>query len=316
MRLNYQVENTQRSFDDIRENAHKLANKNGPYKIVLAAGEDVLSLKGLALAKATGLVSPILIGRTRHMRYELEQSGESLDGWELIEERDPRDATRRAARMVKDHEADILMRGRLLARDFFATLFERELALKKSGELWTNIVVTQLKEIDRLVLLTDCALSVDLDLPGRLKLIQNATDFIGFLGVKEPKISLLAAVETVTPGMPVSLEEAVIAKMSERGQFPKGVSVDGPLSLDLSLSPNAVKKKKMNSSVAGVADVLVMDSIQVGNLLFKSLITLCGAKSASVIVGAPFPIILTSRSESPENILNSFALAIMMVGDK
>jgi len=167
-----------------------------------------------------------------------------------------------------------------------------------------------------LILITDCALAVDLDLQGRLRLIQNATDFAGFLGVVEPKISLLAAVETVTPGMPVSLEEAVIAKMSERGQFTPGVIVDGPLSLDLSLSREAVAKKKMKSAVAGEADVLVVDSIYVGNLLFKSLITLCEAESASVITGASIPIIITSRSEIAANILNSFAVAMMMAGDK
>lgn len=316
MRFKYKVDRQLRSFDDLREHAQKLAAKNGPYRIVLAAGEDVLSLKGLALAKSQGLVSPIIIGRSRHIRYELESAGESVANWEIFEERDNTDATRRAAAMVVKGEADILMRGKLLARDFFTTLFNNEPALRKPGELWTNIVVTQLKGLDRLILLTDCALSVNLKLPERLKLIQNATDFAGFLGITEPKISLLAAVETVTPGMPVSLEEAVIAKMSERGQFPKGVSVDGPLSLDLSLSPAAVKKKKMKSPVAGVADVLVMDSIQVGNLLFKSLITLCGAQSASVVVGAPFPIILTSRSENPENIVNSFLLSILMVGNK
>ncbi len=316
MHLKYEVEKPQRSFDDIRANAHKLANEFGPYKVVVPVGEDPLTLRAMALAKAMGLVSPIVIGRARHINYELEQAGESNVGWVIIDERDQHEATRRAAEMISNHKADILMRGKLLARDFFTTLFARDLALKNSGELWTNIVVTELKDIDRLVLITDCALSVNLDLPGRLKLIQNATEFISFLGVTEPKIALLAAVETVTPGMPVSLEEAVIAKMSERGQFPKGVSLDGPLSLDLSLSPAAVKKKKMHSSVAGSADVLVVDSIQVGNLLFKSLITLCGAYSASVIVGAPFPIILTSRSESPQNIVNSFALSIMMVGEK
>jgi len=316
MHFKYKVDKPQRSFEDISDCAHKLVGKFGPYRVVVAVGDDLPSLQGLALAKAQGLVEPILVGRTRHMRYELEQLGESTSEWQMIEERDPHDATRHAAQLVKSGDADILMRGKLLARDFFATLFDKDLGLHKPGVLWTNIVALKIKELDRLILLTDCALTVSLDLPGRLKLIQNATDFIQFLGVAEPKISLLAAVETVTPGMPVSLEEAVIAKMSERGQFPKGVSVDGPLSLDLSLSLNAVKKKKMNSVVAGAADVLVVDSIQVGNLLFKSLITLCGAASASVIVGAPFPIILTSRSEYPENIINSFVLSIMMVGEK
>jgi phosphate butyryltransferase len=266
------------------------------------------------MAKKLGWLDPILIGHPRHIRDELHALGQSSPEWEIVEEKDYQEATRIGARLVTAGKADILMRGRLLAREFFATLFEPELELRKSGSLWTNIVAIQLSSIDRLILLTDCALAVDLDLPGRLKLIQNATDFAMFLGIHEPKISLLAAVETVTPGMPVSLEEAVIAKMSERGQFPKGVSVDGPLSLDLSLSAAAVAKKKMKSPVAGVADVLVVDSVNVGNLLFKSFITLCGAQSASVIVGAPIPIILTSRSESPENILNSFALAIMMAG--
>ncbi len=116
--------------------------------------------------------------------------------------------------------------------------------------------------------------------------------------------------------MPVSLEEAVIAKMSERGQFPKGVEIDGPLSLDLSLSPNSVAKKKIKSPVAGKADILIVNDISIGNVLFKSMITMCGAKSASTIVGAPFPIILTSRSESPENVLYSFALTILMAGPK
>ena len=112
------------------------------------------------------------------------------------------------------------------------------------------------------------------------------------------------------------MEEAVIAKMCERGQFPKGIQVDGPLSLDLAINPESVKKKKLESKVAGMADILVVNNLGIGNLLFKSLITLCGGNSASVIVGLPFPVILTSRSESPENMLYSLALAILMAGPK
>lgn len=314
MRYGYKATRPLRSFEEIQKEAAALAVERGPYRVALAVAEDGVSLRGLALGRRRGLALGILIGHSRHIRSELEEIGESPDDWEIHDEKEHQEATRRAALLVTAGKADVLMRGKLLARDFFTTLFNPELGLRKPGDLWTNIVVMQVDELNRLILLTDCALAVGLDLPGRLRLIQNATEFAAFLGVIEPNISLLAAVETITPGMPVSLEEAVIAKMSERGQFAKGVSVDGPLSLDLSLSPAAVAKKNVTSRVAGQADVLVVDSIHVGNLLFKSFITLCGAQSASVIVGAPLPIIITSRSESPENILNSFALAALMVG--
>ncbi len=314
MKYGYHTDHPLQSLTQVRQAADELTRQNGPYRVVLAVGHDALTLRGLALGREQGLVESILVGNIRKIKQELDSINQNADDWEIVSEKEQDEATRVAAKLVMSGRADILMRGKLLARDFFTYLLDPELGMRKSGELWTNIVVVKIEGIDRLVLLTDCALAVSLDLPGRLRLIQNATEFITFLGVVEPKIALLAAVETVTPGMQVSLEEAVIAKMSERGQFPKGVSVDGPLSLDLSLSTAAVAKKKMKSSVAGQADVLVVDSIYVGNLLFKSLITLCGAESASVIAGAMAPIIITSRSESPENILNSFALSILMIG--
>jgi len=314
MRLGYTSDHPLRSFEEIRSIAAELVESSGTYRVVLAVAQDAVTLRGLDHGRRLGLVEPILIGHPRKIKEELTSIGQDPKEWEIIEEKDPEEATKLAARFVIDGKADILMRGKLLARDFFAILLNPATGLRQHGELWTNIVTVKIDGIERLILLTDCALAVELDLPGRLRLIQNATEFALFLGVTEPKVSLLAAVETVTPGMPVSLEEAVIAKMSERGQFPKGVTVDGPLSLDLSLSPAAVAKKKMASAVAGKVDILVVDSIHVGNLLFKSMITLCRAESASVIVGAPVPIIITSRSETADNIVNSLAMAIMMVG--
>jgi len=316
MKYTYKADHPLRSFEEMHAVVAEMAAKSGPFHVVSAVAQDVVTLRGLALGRKLGLIKATLVGHPRRIKAELTSVGMDPSEWEIVEEKDQEEATRVAARMVMSGQADILMRGRLLARDFFTTLLNPELGMRKQGEFWTNIVVAKIKQLDRLVLITDCALTGKLDLPGRLRLIQNATEFAAFLGVSEPKISLLAAVETVTPGMEVSIEEAVIAKMCERGQFPKGVSIDGPLSLDLSLSQAAVAKKKMKSPVAGQADVLVVDSIHVGNLLFKSLITLCGAESASVIVGASIPIIITSRSENPENVVNSFALAALMIGER
>lgn len=312
MAYQYRPQKTITSMRDLLEEARGRVQKEGPFRVVLAVGQDRMALQGLSLARKQGLIEPILIGHKRETGELLEELGEKKSHWKIYEEKDHTAATHKSVRLIQNGKADILMRGKLLARDFFAALFDPSLGLRKSGELWSNIVVLEIERIPRLIFLTDCALVVEADLNRRLQLIQNATQFAQFLGIGEPKIALLAAVETVTPGMPVSLEEAIIAKMSERGQFPKGVQVDGPLSLDLSLIPEAVEKKKIKSSVAGFADILVTNNIHVGNVLFKSLITLCGAQSASVIVGAPFPIILTSRSESAENIINSLALAILM----
>ena len=316
MKWNYRIDHPIRKLDEIYSIAEELSRENGPYRIILAVGQDLMSLSGLNLGRERGLIEPILVGHQRNIHESLDKLGLRYQDWMIYSEKDHYNAAQKAARLVMSGMGDILMRGKISARDFFKALFDHKLELRKSESFWSNVVVLEIEELDRLIYLTDPALVAHTDISGRLKIIQNATDFAAFLGNTKPKISLLAAVESITPGMPVSLEEAAIAKMSERGQFPAGVVVDGPLSLDLSINPESVKKKKMDSPVAGKADILVVNNVHIGNVLFKSLVTLCGAKSASTIVGPDFPIVLTSRSESPENILYSLALAIMMIGDK
>ncbi len=316
MKWKYKVDHQIKSLDEVYTLAKDLTDRFGPYRVAIPATEDAASLGGLLLGAERGLVEPVLIGHRRHIYEAFEKLNAQRPNWKIIAEKDHFQSTSKAARLVKTGKADFLMRGKLLARDFFQALLDPSLKIKKSGTLWSNIVVVKVDQLDRLLFLTDCAVVVNTDLPGRLRLIQNVLDFAAFLGVKESKVALLAAVESISPGMPVSLEEAVIAKMSERGQFPKGIQVDGPLSLDLAINPESVKKKKITSTVAGQADVLVLNSIAIGNLLFKSLITLCGASSASTIVGMPFPTVLASRSEKPENIIYSLALAILMAGPK
>ena len=305
-----------RNLGEVYDRAVALTHEYGPYRVALAVGDDFLCLNGLALGRERALVEPILVGHQRQIQETLESLNLPAHEWMIYAEKEHHSATQKAAQLVTSGMADILMRGRLLAREFFQALFDPAMELRQGDDLWSNVVVFEIEELDRLIFLTDCALVARSDLTERLKLIQNATELTAFLGVKNPRVALLAAVESVTPGMPVSLEEAAIAKMSERGQFPKGVVVDGPLSLDLALSEESVKKKGIDSAVAGKADVLVVNNLHIGNVLFKSLVTLCGAKSASTIVGSPFPIIVSSRSESPENILYSLALSILMVGPK
>ncbi len=316
MNERFKTDHQIRSLDEIYQIATGLVEKHGPYTIAVAAGEDIMGIGGLALGKERGIIEPILVGHPDHIRQSFFELGLSLQGWNVIEEKDDIAATQIAAKMVSEGEADILMRGKLLARDFMKALLDKKSGIKRNGALWTNVVVTKIEKLDRLLFVTDCAVIVNADIATRLKQIQEVIEFAAFLGVTEPKVALLAAVETVSLSMPVSMEEAIIAKMCERGQFPRNIQVDGPLSLDLSINPEAVAKKGFKGKVAGNADILSVNNLKIGNLLFKSLITLCGGNSASTIIGLPFPVVLTSRSESPENILYSFALSILMAGPK
>ena len=314
--MNSQKNISIKNLNQILELAEGLVKKNGPYTVALAAGDDIVCVGGLELAKNRGLIKPILVGHRRRIDEVFEKLNLSQNGWDIEADKDPKSATRNCAEMILRGDADILMRGRLMARDFLKALLEPGQNLRNPESLWTNVVVVDNPKIDRLLLINDCGIIVSADLPHRVRQITKVYEFANFLGIKEVKIALLAAVETISPGMPTSLEEAVISKMCERGQFPVGVAIDGPLSLDLAISPEAVKKKRFRGNVAGNADILVVNHLGIGNLLFKSLITLCGSKSSSVIIGLPFPVVFTSRSETPENILYSLALAILQTGDK
>ena len=316
MKWKYKVDKKFTSLDEVYAVAEELAHENGPYRVAVAGGSDLIILDGLNLGRERGLVEPILVGHQKYIHESLDKLGFQRRDWMIYSEKESHNMAQKAAQLVTSGMADILMRGKLLAREFFQALLDPKLKLRGYGAFWSNIVVFELENKDNLLFLSDPALVTHSDIQGRLKIIENVTELAAFLGNKEPKVALLAAVESVTPGMPVSLEEAAISKMSERGQFPSGIEVDGPLSLDLAVNPESVKKKGLKSPFAGKADILVVNNIHIGNVLFKSLVTLCGAKSASTIVGPDFPIVLTSRIEKPENILYSLALSIMMVGQK
>ena len=168
MKRRYNADHQIRSLDEIYQIAEDLVKKYGPYKISVAGGEDIMGLGGLALGKKRGLVEPILIGHKRHIRESFYKLGISPDSWQIIPEKDYELATKMAASQVMNGEADVLMRGKPLAREFIKALMAPELKLKNRDSLWTNIVVTKIAKLDRLLLLTDCAIIVSADLPRRL----------------------------------------------------------------------------------------------------------------------------------------------------
>jgi phosphate butyryltransferase len=280
-----------------------------PCRIVIAPAQDGPFLQGMALAYDRGFVEPILVGNERRIRTVIDDAGiPTTSDWRIIHEPDPLAAVARAASLIKKDEADTLMRGRILVYDFFKVLFHPEHGLRDKRQFWSQIGILQIPNFPRLLIVSDCGLNVTPDIHQKVRIIENAISLAGTLGITRPKVALLAAVEAVYLKMPVLVEESILAHFSARGGF-KDAVVDGPLSLDLAISPEAAEKKKMTGEVAGKADILIVNNIYVGNSLYKALVTLGKAESASVALGGNVPVVLPSRSESPQNILHSLALA-------
>jgi phosphate butyryltransferase len=278
-------------------------------RIAIAPAQDGPFLRGMALAYERGFVEPILVGDERRIQDVIERAEIAITpDWRIIHERNPLRAVERAASLIKQGEADTMMRGRILVYDFFKVLFHPEHGLRDKRQFWSQIGILQIPNFPRLLIVSDCGLNVTPDLHQKVRIIENAISLAEALEITSPRVALLAAVEAVYLKMPVLVEESILAHFSARGGF-KGAIVDGPLSLDLAISPEAAEKKKMTGEVAGKADILIVNNIYVGNSLYKSLVTIAKSESASVAVGGNVPVVLPSRSESPQNILHSLALA-------
>ena len=144
--------------------------------------------------------------------------------------------------------------------------------------------------------------------------MQNAVDVAHALGIAEPKVAMLAAVESLNyPAMPATLDAALVARIAASGAIPNAI-VEGPFALDNVVSPTAADKKKLGGRVAGCADILCGPEIETANVLYKALQTFCGVTFASVVVGASKPIAVPSRVDSMQTKLMSIALACLLSG--
>jgi phosphate butyryltransferase len=227
---------------------------------------------------------------------------------------DVRLAARRAASLVQQGKAQVLMKGLVGTADFMRAVLDKSEGLG-TGRLISHAVVFEASGYDRLMTLTDAAINIAPDLAQKVQIITNALQVTAVLGPKEPRVAMLAAVETVSLSMKATEDAALIAKMAERGQI-GGCRIDGPLALDNAISVAAARHKGIGGDVAGRADILVVPNIEAGNVLYKSLVYFAHAPLAGIVIGAAAPVVLTSRADSPQTKLNSIALAVIVSGAK
>ncbi len=285
----------------------QMAKKANKKKLVLAAAHDDNALEAVANAVKENIVDVVLVGNENKINSIAEQNKLDISAMRIINEADVEKAAAIAVKLVHDKEADILMKGNLATATLLKAVLNKETGLR-SGELLSHLALFEIPAYHKVLGLTDAAMNIAPDLPGKMAIIKNAVEYLNKLGITKPKVAVLAAVETVNDSMPVTLEAAALAKMADRGQI-KNCIIDGPLAFDNAIDKHSAEHKGINSPVAGDADLLLCPDLEAANILYKSFVLFAKAQCAAVIVGAKAPIVLTSRADSDETKLNSIALA-------
>ncbi len=295
---------------------HLLARTKGLEAIPMAVAHpcDAASLEGVVTATEAGLIVPILIGPAEKIRAIAEQQGFHLGNMEIIDVPHSHAAAAQAVALVRAGRAEALMKGSLHTDELMCEVVAAETGLRTARRI-SHVFVADVPTYPKPLLITDAAITIEPTLDDKVDIVQNAIDLALILGVVEPKVAILAAVETVTSKMRATTDAAALCKMAERGQITGGV-LDGPLAFDNAVSIVAAKTKGILSAVAGRADILVVPDIESGNMLAKQLEYLADALLAGVVVGARVPIVLTSRADTAEARAASCAIALLMAHAK
>ncbi|MGQ3676650.1 bifunctional enoyl-CoA hydratase/phosphate acetyltransferase [Xanthobacter sp. TB0139] len=299
------VVQSHRHFDALLERAETLE----PISVAVVAPEEANSLGGAILGMKAKLITPILVGQKDKILAAAKELGENLDGVEIIDQINDSAAANAAVDLVAEGRAHALMKGHLHTDVLLHAALRKERGLR-IGRRFTHIFVMDVPGVSHPLLVTDAAVNISPDLPTKVDIVQNAIDLAHSLGMDNPKVGVLSAVETVNPSIPSSVDAALLSKMNERGQITGGM-VDGPLAMDNAINLAAARIKGIVSPVAGQAEVLVVPDLDAGNMLAKQLTFISGAEAAGIVMGAKVPIILTSRADSDKSRLASCAVALV-----
>ena len=272
---------------------------------------DHNSLVGAIESAERGIIEPILIGPQDQIRQAADDEGLDISSYEILNTTHGHTAPRAACELIREGGAETLMKGSQATADLLAAVVDKHRGLRTERRL-SHVFVLDVPTYHKPLFVTDAAINVSPDLTVKADILQNAIYFCQALGVSEPKVAILSAVEKVKPGIPSTLEAAALCKMSDRGQI-KGGILDGPLAFDNAISLEAAEDKHIESPVAGDVDILMPPNIESANMIAKQLIYLAGAKSAGIALGATVPIILTSRAEKSLGRMASCALASHIV---
>ena len=301
------------SIDDKHERYTRLLSRvKGlePIPTAVAHPCDRESLKGPVIAFQQGIIEPILVGPESKIRAVAEEFGIDLHGIRIVNARHSHDSAAIAVSLVRTGDAEALMKGSLHTDELMSEVVSRANGLRTSRRI-SHVFVMEVPTYHRPLLITDAAINIAPTLEDKVDIIQNAIDLAHILGIPEPKVAILSAVETVNPKIQSTLDAAALCKMADRGQI-KGGILDGPLAFDNAVSIIAAKTKGIKSAVAGHAEILVVPDLESGNMLAKQLEYLANALTAGIVLGTRVPIVLTSRADTAETRIASCVIAALV----
>jgi phosphotransacetylase len=267
------------------------------------------ALLGAVEAAQKGLIDPILVGPIAKIREIARKARVDLTRVQLVDAPHSHAAAAKAVELVRQGQAELLMKGSLHTDELLAAIVARETGVRTARRI-SHVFIMDVPTYHKVLIVTDAAINIAPTLEDKVDICQNAIDLAISLGVDEPKVAILAAVETVSSKMPATLDASALCKMAERKQITGGL-LDGPLAFDNAISKQAARTKGIHSAVAGDPDILLAPDLEAGNILAKQLTFLANADSAGVVLGAKVPVILTSRADSVRSRIASCAVAVL-----
>ncbi|MDM5195180.1 phosphate butyryltransferase [Bacillus hominis] len=277
--------------------------------VAVAVAEDHEVIEAVAKAIKLQLAQFRLYGNQEKIIGMLQEHGlQTSEHIEVIAAASSAEAAELSVKAVRNGEADVLMKGNIPTANILKAVLNKEWGLRK-GSVLSHVATFEVPNYDRLIFVTDAAMNIAPDVTQKAAIIQNTVEVAQAIGIDLPKVAPIAAVEVVNPAMQATIDAAMLTQMNRRGQI-KNCVVDGPLALDNAVSQIAAEHKGIVSDVAGKADILLVPTIEAGNVLYKSLVYFANAKVGAMIAGAKAPIVLTSRADSAETKVYSLALAV------
>ena len=271
-------------------------------KVAVACAQDDAVLEAVKAAKERNIADAILVGDEQKIKTIADVLKMDVKDFEIIDVKDTYEAALTAVKLVHDGKADMYMKGLIDTKSFLKSVLDKEVGLRTDKTL-SHVCVFDIEGIDRLLYP---------DLETKANIIRNTVEIANACGVDNPKVAPLAAVEVVNPKMPCTVDAEELTKMNEAGDI-EGCIVDGPLSFDLAIEPQAAfHKGTTDRNIVGDADILLFPDIQAGNITYKSLVHTAPCKNGNILTGTKAPVILTSRSDEFEAKVNSIALGAVV----
>lgn len=275
---------------------------------------DESSLRGAVEAAEMGIILPILVGPRSKIEAVAREFGLNIAPYEIVDVEHSHGAADEAVRLTREGRAELLMKGSLHTDELMAAVVRSGTGLRTNRRI-SHCFIMDVPSLDRAIFVTDAAINIFPTMEDKMHIIQNAIDLAHALGNEKPKVAILSAMETINPKLQSTIEAGALCKMADRGQITGGI-LDGPLALDNAIDLDAAKIKKIESPVAGKADILVVPDLEAGNMLAKSLSFMADADAAGIVLGARVPIILTSRADSVLTRLASCAVAALVAASR